>query len=173
MARKQKRKNPHAVALGRLGGLVCSEAKKRASKENGRKGGLVKSRGACRSGSGPRARRSRETCICKAVAEAGGSSAHITSVRTSTDSTWLRRKRRTPRRTRWRRPASSIRRPSRRTSKGPRSRNSVSPPLSRTAYRIRLGAVTISIGATSARVNPSSPAVVSAALAARRRIPRS
>ena len=44
MARKQKRKNPHAVALGRLGGLVCSEAKKRASKENGRKGGLVKSR---------------------------------------------------------------------------------------------------------------------------------
>jgi hypothetical protein len=44
MARKQKRKNPHAVALGRLGGLVQSEAKKRASKENGRRGGLVKSR---------------------------------------------------------------------------------------------------------------------------------
>jgi hypothetical protein len=44
VARKRKRKNPHAVALGRLGGLVRSEAKKRASKENGRKGGLVKSR---------------------------------------------------------------------------------------------------------------------------------
>ena len=38
MVRKQKRKNPHAVALGRLGGLVRSEAKKRASKQNGRKG---------------------------------------------------------------------------------------------------------------------------------------
>jgi hypothetical protein len=44
MARKRKQKNPHAVALGRLGGLVRSEAKKRASKKNGRKGGLVKSR---------------------------------------------------------------------------------------------------------------------------------
>jgi hypothetical protein len=44
VARKRKRKNPHAVALGRLGGLVRSEAKKRSSKENGRKGGLVKSR---------------------------------------------------------------------------------------------------------------------------------
>jgi hypothetical protein len=42
--KKGKRKNPHAVALGRLGGLVQSEAKKRANKENGRKGGLVKSR---------------------------------------------------------------------------------------------------------------------------------
>ena len=40
--KKGKRKNPHAVALGRLGGLVQSEAKKRANKENGRKGGLVK-----------------------------------------------------------------------------------------------------------------------------------
>jgi hypothetical protein len=40
----RKRKNPHAVALGRLGGLVRSEAKKRASKQNGRRGGLVKSR---------------------------------------------------------------------------------------------------------------------------------
>jgi hypothetical protein len=38
------RKNPHAVALGRLGGLVRSEAKQRANRENGRKGGLVKSR---------------------------------------------------------------------------------------------------------------------------------
>ncbi len=37
-------KNPHAVALGWLGGLVRSEAKRRANRENGRKGGLVKSR---------------------------------------------------------------------------------------------------------------------------------
>ena len=44
MKKKQRRKNPHAVALGRLGGLVRSEAKKRANKQNGRKGGLVKSR---------------------------------------------------------------------------------------------------------------------------------
>ena len=42
--KKRHRKNPHAVALGRLGALVRSEAKKRANKENGRKGGLVKSR---------------------------------------------------------------------------------------------------------------------------------
>ena len=41
---KKPRKNPHAVALGRLGGLVRSEAKQRANGENGRKGGLVKSR---------------------------------------------------------------------------------------------------------------------------------
>ena len=40
--KKSGRKNPHAVALGRLGGLVRSEAKQRANKENGRKGGLVK-----------------------------------------------------------------------------------------------------------------------------------
>jgi hypothetical protein len=39
-----KRKNPHAVAFGRLGGLVRSDAKRRANRENGRKGGLVKSR---------------------------------------------------------------------------------------------------------------------------------
>lgn len=32
-------KNPHAVALGRLGGSVKSEAKARASRENGRLGG--------------------------------------------------------------------------------------------------------------------------------------
>jgi hypothetical protein len=38
------RKNPHAVALGRLGGLVRSDAKRQANRENGRKGGLVKSR---------------------------------------------------------------------------------------------------------------------------------
>jgi hypothetical protein len=42
--KKRKGKNPHAVALGRLGGLGRSEAKQRANKENGRKGGLVKSR---------------------------------------------------------------------------------------------------------------------------------
>jgi hypothetical protein len=41
---KKRRKNPHAVALGGLGGLVRSEAKRRANRENGRKGGLVKSR---------------------------------------------------------------------------------------------------------------------------------
>ena len=35
MKKKSRRKNPHAVALGRLGGLVRSEAKKRANKENG------------------------------------------------------------------------------------------------------------------------------------------
>jgi hypothetical protein len=42
--KKGKRKNPHAVVLGRLGGLVRNEAKRRANGENGRKGGLVKSR---------------------------------------------------------------------------------------------------------------------------------
>lgn len=41
---RRRGKNPHAVALGRLGGLVRSEAKRRANRENGRKGGLVKSR---------------------------------------------------------------------------------------------------------------------------------
>lgn len=41
---KKRRKNPHAVALGRLGGLVRSEDKQRANRENGRKGGLVRSR---------------------------------------------------------------------------------------------------------------------------------
>jgi hypothetical protein len=40
--KKGKRKNPHAVALGRLGGLVRSEAKRRANRKNGRKGGLSK-----------------------------------------------------------------------------------------------------------------------------------
>jgi hypothetical protein len=44
LVKKQRGKNPHAVALGRFGGLVRSEAKKRANKQNGRKGGLVKSR---------------------------------------------------------------------------------------------------------------------------------
>jgi len=40
---KKRRKNPQAVGLGRLGGLVRSEAKRRANRENGRKGSLVKS----------------------------------------------------------------------------------------------------------------------------------
>ena len=42
--KKGTRKNPHAVALGRLGGRVRSAAKQQANRENGRKGGLVKSR---------------------------------------------------------------------------------------------------------------------------------
>jgi hypothetical protein len=42
---KKQRKNPHAVALSRLRGLVRSETKRRANRENGTKGGgLVKSR---------------------------------------------------------------------------------------------------------------------------------
>ncbi len=41
---KKRRKNPHAVALGRLGGLVRSAATRGANREHGRKGGLVKSR---------------------------------------------------------------------------------------------------------------------------------
>jgi hypothetical protein len=36
---KKRRKNPNAVALGRLGGSVRSEAKQRANRENGRKDG--------------------------------------------------------------------------------------------------------------------------------------
>jgi hypothetical protein len=36
---KRKRKNPAAVSLGRKGGKATSEAKRRASRENGRKGG--------------------------------------------------------------------------------------------------------------------------------------
>ena len=39
---KKRRKNPHAVALGKLGGLVRSAAKQRASRDNGRKGGRSK-----------------------------------------------------------------------------------------------------------------------------------
>jgi hypothetical protein len=34
-----KRKNPNAVALGRLGGAKASEAQKAAARINGRKGG--------------------------------------------------------------------------------------------------------------------------------------
>ena len=69
MKKKPRRKNPHAVALGRLGGLVRSEAKRRANKENGRKGGLVKSRkktprhGAMRGGRALGAASSRECLI--------------------------------------------------------------------------------------------------------------
>ncbi len=37
-----KAKNPHAVALGRSGGRVKSEAKARAARANGRKGGAPK-----------------------------------------------------------------------------------------------------------------------------------
>ena len=39
---KTKRKNPAAVALGRLGGKARSAAKARASQENGRLGGRPK-----------------------------------------------------------------------------------------------------------------------------------
>lgn len=39
---KRKRKNPHAVALGRLGGRVKSAAKTKAVQENGKKGGRPK-----------------------------------------------------------------------------------------------------------------------------------
>ncbi len=39
-----KTQDPHAVALGRLGGLVRSEDKQLANQGNGRKGGLAKSR---------------------------------------------------------------------------------------------------------------------------------
>jgi hypothetical protein len=48
--KKGKRKNPHAVALGRLGGLVRSEAKRRADRENGLKGwpGQKPPKGNCR-----------------------------------------------------------------------------------------------------------------------------
>lgn len=38
-------KNIHAQALGRQGGLKKSEAKRRANKENGRKGGLKRWKG--------------------------------------------------------------------------------------------------------------------------------
>jgi hypothetical protein len=34
-----KKKNPHAVALGRLGGKVKSDAKTAAVRENGKRGG--------------------------------------------------------------------------------------------------------------------------------------
>ena len=38
----KKPKNPAAVALGKLGGKVTSEAKKKSSKENGKLGGRPK-----------------------------------------------------------------------------------------------------------------------------------
>jgi hypothetical protein len=37
-------KNPHAVALGRLGGRVKSDAKKTAARANAKKGGWPKGR---------------------------------------------------------------------------------------------------------------------------------
>ena len=37
-----KKPNPNAQALGKLGGSVCSEKKKKASAENGKKGGRPK-----------------------------------------------------------------------------------------------------------------------------------
>lgn len=41
MASNEK-KNPHAVALGRLGGKVVSKAKTKAARANGKKGGRPK-----------------------------------------------------------------------------------------------------------------------------------
>lgn len=38
------KKNPAAVALGKLGGRVRSEAKTKAARENGKKGGYPKGR---------------------------------------------------------------------------------------------------------------------------------
>ena len=38
------KKNPAAVALGKLGGRVRSEAKTQAARENGKKGGYPKGR---------------------------------------------------------------------------------------------------------------------------------
>ena len=37
-------KNPHAQALGKLGGLVKSEKKKESSRANGKKGGRPKTK---------------------------------------------------------------------------------------------------------------------------------
>lgn len=42
-----KRKNPAAVALGKLGGRVTSEAKTKAVRENGKKGGRPKKVAKC------------------------------------------------------------------------------------------------------------------------------
>lgn len=39
MALESNNKNPHAVALGKLGGSKTSQAKLAAARENGRKGG--------------------------------------------------------------------------------------------------------------------------------------
>ncbi len=43
-----KRKNPHAAALGKLGGSVSSPAKRRAARENGKLGGRPRRKGAAR-----------------------------------------------------------------------------------------------------------------------------
>jgi hypothetical protein len=73
---KKRRKNPHAVALGRLGGSVRSEAKQRANRENGRKGGLVKSRkkriAARRNARRPRPGRSKKSSKSSSLRSAGG-----------------------------------------------------------------------------------------------------
>jgi hypothetical protein len=42
--KRRKRKNVHAVVLGRLDGLVYGAAKRGTNREHGRKGGLVNSR---------------------------------------------------------------------------------------------------------------------------------
>jgi hypothetical protein len=68
---KKRRKNPHAVALGRLGGLVRSEAKKPADRDNGRKGGMLKTRKkriAARLNASPTARRALEEAVNAAIA---------------------------------------------------------------------------------------------------------
>lgn len=39
---RQENKNPHAVALGKLGGKRTSEAKRLAAQANGKKGGRPK-----------------------------------------------------------------------------------------------------------------------------------
>jgi hypothetical protein len=49
MKKRQRRKNPYAVALGRLGGLVRSVAKQRTNRENDRKKTLAARRNATRS----------------------------------------------------------------------------------------------------------------------------
>jgi hypothetical protein len=41
MKKKPMRKNVHAVALGKLGGLVHSAAKQQVNRENGRKSGQL------------------------------------------------------------------------------------------------------------------------------------
>lgn len=42
--KKQEIKNPHAQALGKLGGKVRSEAKTKAARKNAKKGGWPKGR---------------------------------------------------------------------------------------------------------------------------------
>jgi len=63
------------VALGRLGGLVRSAAKKLASRENGRKGGLVKSR------KKENGRPAKRPAAAAGAAPQGGVSAVLASIR--------------------------------------------------------------------------------------------